>query len=101
MPSSLSLPDTLAAKAVRFPECSYGATRVTLVLRDGRRIRDVILAGGVEIVRVGGQDVAQPSDLAFAMTEICAVRHQKRPTTHRPSGWVRLTWRRIRRTLVG
>jgi len=49
------LPDHLAEKAASFSESSYGATILTLVLKDGTRIphvhvagRDVIKATGIE-----------------------------------------------------
>jgi hypothetical protein len=77
---SLALPDELAHKALHFPESSYGATRVTLILSDGRRITDVILAGGVDIVRIGRRDIRDQSELGFRLVDIRDVRHQKRPT---------------------
>jgi hypothetical protein len=46
------LPQHVAAQVDRFPESSYGATTVTLVLSDGRRIERVIV-GGDHIVRIG------------------------------------------------
>lgn len=45
------LPEHLADKAVQFGESSYGATLVTLVLRDGRRIEHVSLAGGRNVIK--------------------------------------------------
>jgi hypothetical protein len=50
-----------------FPESSYGATRVTIVLTDGRRIADVVLAWGKQIVRVGGVLVEKPEDLGSTL----------------------------------
>lgn len=63
---SLRIPDKLFAKANSFPKSSYGATTVTLILRDGKRIDDVILTGASEIVRVKGRDVADAGDLGFS-----------------------------------
>src|SRR5450432_2449390 len=66
----LVLPRILADRTARFPESSYGASRVTLVLADGRRIRDVLLSGGTEIVKIGSRDVAALADLDFALGDI-------------------------------
>jgi len=70
---ALTLPQKLADKTVGFPESSYGANRVTLVLADGRRISEVFLAWGTEIVKVGARAVATPEDLSFAVTDIVDV----------------------------
>jgi hypothetical protein len=56
-----------------FPESSYGANRVTLVLADGRRINAVFLAAGMEIVKIGNRVVAIPEDLDFSLTDIVDV----------------------------
>ncbi len=47
----------LQEKADTFGESSYGATTVTVTLRDGRRIPDVVLAWNSEIVRVDGYEM--------------------------------------------
>jgi len=52
-----------------FPECSYGAVRVTLVLRGGRRIRDVII-GADAICKIGQRHINSGSDLDFSVSEI-------------------------------
>ena len=70
---SLKLPHQLADKTAGFPESSYGANRVTLVLADGRRISEVFLAWGTEIVKVGPRAVAAPEDLSFALSDIVDV----------------------------
>jgi hypothetical protein len=67
---AISLPDKLADRAAGFPECSYGANRVTLVLADGRRVSEVFLAWGREIVRVGSRQVSREDELDFRVTEI-------------------------------
>jgi hypothetical protein len=66
----LRLPDVLASKAMRFPESSYGATTVTLVLVGGRRIPHVVLGGGTDIVQVGGQTITSPDQLGFRIADI-------------------------------
>jgi hypothetical protein len=62
----IAVPDIVAEKVLSFPESSMGAHRVTLVLADGRRVGDVTLAWGHEIVRVGGRDITEAADLDFA-----------------------------------
>src|SRR5690348_7402351 len=49
----LNIPPTLFQKAVRFPESSYGATTVTLVLKDGRRTSSTSSSRGDEVVVKG------------------------------------------------
>jgi hypothetical protein len=43
---NLNLSDFLKDKASEFPESSYGANRVTLILSDGRKIRKCLLDMG-------------------------------------------------------
>ena len=74
---SLKLPNELAAKTYAFPESSYGATTVTLVLSDGRRIPDVII-GGETIVKVKDRLVSVAGDLDFRVSEIVDVLPQTR-----------------------
>jgi len=54
------------------PECHYGASRIVATLDDGSEFRDVIVAWGKEIVRVGSSTV-----VSFDSRRIVAVRHQK------------------------
>ena len=63
------LPDRFSSKVASYPECSYGAVRVTLVLRDGRRIYDVII-GGNAICKIGQRHIRSESDLDFSVTDI-------------------------------
>jgi hypothetical protein len=70
---TLRIPEELAGKANFFPESSYGATTVTLILSDGRRIDDVILAWASQIVKVRGRDVTEAGDLGFGVDEIVDV----------------------------
>jgi hypothetical protein len=74
---SLGIPDALAAKANTFPESSYGATTVTLILADGRRIHDVVLGGASHIVKVGGRPVSDAKDLDFSVSEIVDVKRKR------------------------
>jgi hypothetical protein len=70
------LPEALKQKALSYPESSYGATRVTLVLSDGRRVKDVYLAWGDEIVKVGLQAITHSGQLGFEVGDIIDVLHE-------------------------
>ena len=63
------LPDRFGCKVASYPECSYGAVRVTLVLRDGRRIHDVII-GADAICKIGQKHIKVESDLDFSVSDI-------------------------------
>ena len=45
----------------------YGATKVTLILADGRRIENVFLGGAEWIVKVGDRLVTEATELDFAV----------------------------------
>ena len=78
MPASdikFTLPDHLGDKTVSFPESSYGATIVTLVLRDGSRIPHVHVAGRDVIKATGSQEESRlatirPSEIADVISEV-------------------------------
>jgi hypothetical protein len=70
---ALSLPDQVADKTVGFPESSYGANRVTLILADGRRVHEVFIAGRGEIVKIGSRAVSRPDELDFRLADIVDV----------------------------
>lgn len=53
------------------PETSYGATRVEVTMEDGEIFRDVVVAWGVEIVRVG-----KSTKIPFDPNRIVSVRTQ-------------------------
>jgi hypothetical protein len=72
------LPDKFSAKVVSLPECSYGAVRVTLVLKDGRRIRDVII-GGDTICKIGQRHIRSAADLDFSVSDIENVKNGAMP----------------------
>jgi hypothetical protein len=63
------LPDRFSPRVESYPECSYGAVRVTLVLRDGRRIYDVII-GGDAICKIGKRLIKSEADLDFSISDI-------------------------------
>ena len=70
---TLLLPDELADKAAEFGEISYGASRATLLLADGRRIHEVYFAWGREIVKIGGRAISQPDELGFQLADVVDV----------------------------
>jgi hypothetical protein len=63
------LPDRFGSIVAAMPECSYGAVRVTLVLRGDRRIHDVII-GGDAICKIGQRLIQSESDLDFSVSDI-------------------------------
>jgi hypothetical protein len=67
------LPDRFGSAVASYPECSYGAVRVTLVLKSGRRIRDVII-GGDAICKIGQKEIKSESDLDFLVSDIEGVQ---------------------------
>lgn len=70
---ALTLPQKFADKTAGFPESSYGANCVTLVIADGRRVHEVFLAWSTEIVKIGSRAVTSPEDLGFAVGDIVDV----------------------------
>jgi hypothetical protein len=47
------LPEHIRERVLRMPESAYGVTRVTVVLEDGTRVRDVHVSWGQDVVKVG------------------------------------------------
>lgn len=70
---TLSLPERLIDKTIGFGESSYGVNRVTLILADGRRIHEVFLAWGHEIVKIGNRAVSLPNELDFQLADVVDV----------------------------
>ena len=70
------LPEPLGDKAVQFAESSYGATLVTLVLKDGRRIEHVHVAGGRNVIKASDPQSeamlseVHPSDIIDVLSEV-------------------------------
>ena len=67
------LPDKFGEVVSRYPECSYGAVRVILVLKDGTCIRDVILAGNA-ICKIGQKLIKSSPDLDFSVSDVIEVK---------------------------
>jgi hypothetical protein len=68
MPLEISAP--LRTKAQGFPESSYGANLVTLILSDNRKIKNVILAWGSEIEKIENKPISSEDDINFKVAEI-------------------------------
>ncbi len=70
------LPEHLGDKAVQFGESSYGATLLTLVLRDGTRIEHVHVAGGRNVIKASDPhseallSKLSPSDIIDVLSEV-------------------------------
>jgi hypothetical protein len=75
-PMSLLLPKPLSEIGAQLPESSHGACRATLVLNSGRRIPNVTLAWGAEVVKIGERSVSETSDLDFSLGEVIDVLPQ-------------------------
>jgi hypothetical protein len=63
------LPDKFGPKVASYPECSYGAVRVVILLKSGARVRDVVI-GGDAISKVGSKLIRAESDLPFSISDI-------------------------------
>jgi hypothetical protein len=70
----LTLPQALADKAASVPESPSGERVVTLVLSDGRRVNDVVVACG-SIKEILGMPVRRPADLDFEVKQVVDVCH--------------------------
>ncbi|MCP3932690.1 MAG: hypothetical protein GY705_26770 [Bacteroidetes bacterium] len=66
----MKLPEHLADRAKQFPEYSYGANKVTLILQNGIEIKEVFLAWGEEIVKIGSKPIESKKELPFSIEEI-------------------------------
>lgn len=67
---SLKIPYNLRAKVAALPPSSSGVNCVSLVLINGRTIREVCLERGEEIVRISEKPISGISDLDFSIFEI-------------------------------
>jgi hypothetical protein len=53
---SRELPIRIQDKIATFPEYKYGVNKITVVLSDQKKIQDVYVAWGKEIIKVGSSD---------------------------------------------
>lgn len=72
MENANQIPERFVDQISQMPEASYGATRIEVTLEDGRVCRNVVVAWGSEVVRVGGS-----STIPFDPERIISVRHQE------------------------
>jgi len=73
MAAQMNIPKKLADIAATFPESSYGACRVTLVLENQKKIENVTLAWGKEIVKIGNAPIEGIQEIGFASSQIVGV----------------------------
>ena len=67
---SLRIPYNLSIKAADFPESSPGVNQVTLILIDGRKISEVYLSKGEDILKIRNKSIYGITDLDFSIFEI-------------------------------
>ena len=67
----LEIPPRFEERVLNFPEYSYGVARVVVTLEDGTEFRDVHIAWGKEIVKVGSSE-----QVPFDPSKIVDVRRQ-------------------------
>jgi len=73
----MELPIELSDKASEFPETYYGATIVTLVLRNSQKINNVTLAWGTEIVKIDDIPINEVQEIGFQQKDIIDVLQSK------------------------
>ena len=67
---SLKIPYNLSVKVADFPESSSDVNQVTLILIDGRKINEVYLSRGEDIVKIRNKSINGIKDLVFSIFEI-------------------------------
>jgi hypothetical protein len=67
---SNKLPPEITEKILKMPESSYGANKVRVTLKDGRKYSSVFIAWGDEIVKVGSSP-----DIPFNAEDIVSVEN--------------------------
>lgn len=72
----MELQKNLSNKAAAFPEYSYGANKVTLFLKGKRKIKNVILASGREIIKIDGKPLNKIHKLGFVAEDIVDVQSE-------------------------
>lgn len=66
----LKIPYNLKEKVAALPETSSGLNQVTLILIDGRKIREVYLEQRAEIVKIRNKKIDSIKDMDFSIFEI-------------------------------
>lgn len=72
----LKLNEKLCEKTMTFPESSMNANKVTLVLKNKEKIKNVFLADGEWIVKIGQKQIHKKDDLPFNINEIIDVESE-------------------------
>ena len=72
----MRLPPEVEEKVMRMAESSYGATLVTLSLSDGKKIRNVVMAGGLYVSWIGDREVKKKEELGFALCQVVDASRQ-------------------------
>jgi hypothetical protein len=76
MREPLRLPSSVEDKVVGMGEYSLGATLVTLTLRDGKKISNVVMAGGLFISWINGCEITKEEQLDFSPSDIVDAERQ-------------------------
>jgi hypothetical protein len=72
----LRLPAQVEEKTLRMGEYSHGATIVTLVLRDGRKISNAVMGGGLFLAWVGEREIQAEEELDFSLDDVVDAEEQ-------------------------
>jgi len=75
MLNKVEIPQFLRDKAASALEINYGAARVTVILKNGQRIPNVIVAWGHEIVKCAGK-----SEIPFTEDDIADIEILEEPS---------------------
>ena len=76
MRERLRLPPAVEEKVMHMAESSYGATLVTLKLRSGRSITNVVIAGGLFVSWIGDREYKEEAELGFALDDVVDAERQ-------------------------
>jgi GNAT superfamily N-acetyltransferase len=76
MREPLRLPADVEEKTMRMEEYSHGAIIVSLILRDGRKISNAVMAGGVFLAWVGEREIQKEEELDFSLDDVVDAEEQ-------------------------
>lgn len=76
MSELLRLPAAVEEKVMRMGEHSHGATLVTLTLRDGKTVSNVVMASGYYLCWVDGREIKKESELEFSLSDVTDAKQQ-------------------------
>jgi DTW domain-containing protein YfiP len=69
----LRLPDHISEKIIMFPESSMNANRVTLLLKNNRKIEHVFIADATWVVKIDTKIIRNKNDIDFCIEDIIDV----------------------------